>query len=144
MLSPSPRAARNCSRQSPGDCVPPDYGLPTPYPQFCGAPKRGDPGLHLIGATMADLCRILSAPEMSDLPVIDRTGLAGMFDVHLPGPGMLRGGASQTAEPAAAQLDDSPFAAIRSALQQLGLNLERTRGATEHLVIDHIERPADN
>jgi uncharacterized protein (TIGR03435 family) len=120
----------------PGDCVPPDYGLPTPYPQFCGAPKRGDPGLHLIGATMVDLCRILSAPEMSDLPVIDRTGLTGMFDIHLPGPGGLRGPATQP--------DDSPFDAIRSALRQFGLNLERTRGSIESLIIDHIERPSTN
>ncbi len=58
-----------------GSCVPFDTSLAPPYPQFCGQPKRGHVGLHLIGATMSDLCKILSAPEISDRPVIDKTGL---------------------------------------------------------------------
>jgi uncharacterized protein (TIGR03435 family) len=141
----------------PGDCSPPDYGLPTPYPQFCGAPKRGDHGLHLIGATMTDLCRILSAPEISDRTVIDRTGVSGLFDIPLPGPGELRGAtsgprdgrradSSQPTQPSTAELEaESPFEAIRSALQKFGLNLERSRGTAEtRLIIEHVERPAEN
>jgi uncharacterized protein (TIGR03435 family) len=125
----------------PGSCVPLDYSLPTPYPEFCGAPKRGDPGLHLIGATMADLCKVLSTPEISDRPTIDKTGLAGMYDIQLPGPGELRGpGAGGTAS----DPSSDSFDAIRAAVEKLGLKLERAKGPGEFLVIDHVERPSEN
>jgi uncharacterized protein (TIGR03435 family) len=138
---------------TPGSCVPLDYSLPTPYPQWCGLPKRGDPGLHLIGATIADLCRILSAPEISDRQTIDKTGIAGMFDIQLPGPGELHrggsdGGTAKSTEPAAIPTAPDPSAdsyeAIRTAVQELGLNLERAKGPGEFLLIDHVERPSEN
>lgn len=119
-----------------------DYGLPTPYPQFCGTPKRGDPEFHLIGATMADLCWVLSAPEISDRKTIDRTLIPGMFDIQLPGPGELNSAAGNGDGPG-----DSPsnfFEALREAVQKLGLNLERAKGQGDFLVIDHIERPSEN
>jgi uncharacterized protein (TIGR03435 family) len=125
---------------SPGSCVPVDYSLPTPHPQFCGTPKRGDPGFHLIGATMADLCWVLSAPEISDRKTVDKTGIAGMFDIQLPGPGELNRAAHN------GEVSESPdfFEALHEAVQMLGLNLERARGTGEFLVIDHIERPSEN
>jgi uncharacterized protein (TIGR03435 family) len=130
-----------------GSCVPVDYTLPTPYPQFCGTPKRGSPGLLLIGATMADLCRILSTPEISDRPTVDKTGLTGMFDIQVPGPGELRGGGSPKAGdgiPAAVDPSGSSFDSLRDAVQKLGLNLERTKGPGEFLVIERVERPSEN
>ena len=135
-----------------GSCVPWDDSLPTPYPQFCGMPKRGDPGLHLIGATMADLCRILSVPEISDRQIIDKSGIAGMFDLQLPGISELRGGpdggltrSSDPAAPANA-VDPSSYSyeAIRGAVQKLGLKLEPAEGPGQFLVIDHVERPTEN
>jgi uncharacterized protein (TIGR03435 family) len=89
---------------------------------------------------MADLCRVLSTPEISDRPVVDRTGLSAPFDVPLPGPGALHG---PSADPVAAD-SGSPFDTIREALQKLGLNLERARGSDEVLVIDRIQRPTGN
>ena len=85
-----------------------------PGVQFCGLPKPGDKGLHLIGATMADLCKILSVPEISDRPTIDKAGITGMFDIQLPGPLELWGGASTPADSAApsARDDSSPFEAM--------------------------------
>jgi len=135
-----------------GSCVPLDLSLPAPYPQWCGAPKRGDPGLHLIGATIPDLCRILSAPEISDRQVIDQTGLAGMFDIQLPGPGELRGGSGGrtrgtmdlAAPPMATDPSADSFDAIRAAVEKLGLNLHRTKGPDNSLVIEHVERPTGN
>ena len=118
-----------------GSCVPFDPALTPPYPQFCGQPKRGDPGLHLIGATVEDLCKILSAPEISDRPVIDRTGLSGRFDIQLPRIGELCG-----ADGAA----DTPFDGMRAALEGLGLNLAPAKGPSKFLVIDHVERPSEN
>jgi uncharacterized protein (TIGR03435 family) len=138
---------------NPGSCVPFDTGLPAPYPQFCGTPKRRDPGLHLIGATMADLCKILSAPEISDRPVVDRTGITGMFDIHLPGPRELNPGATGrrdragSRDPAESAIPDDPsasFEAIKDALQRLGLNFERSKGSGEFLMIDHVEIPSEN
>jgi hypothetical protein len=40
--------------------------------------------------------------------------------------------------------DDPPAPSVFTAVQQLGLKLEATRGRREFLVIDHIERPPEN
>jgi uncharacterized protein (TIGR03435 family) len=129
-----------------GSCVPIDSTPAAPGVQFCGMTRRGDRGLHLIGATMEDLCKILSAPEISDRLTIDKTGITGMFDIPLPGLRELRGGASTSTDPAApfAVDDSSPFDAIRAAIQSFGLNLERAKGSGEFLVIDHVEKPSGN
>jgi len=78
--------------------------------------------------------------------VVDRTGLAGDYDVTLrfvPEPGVrgLPAGAQanlMTAGPA-----DVPtvFTAVQ---EQLGLRLEATRAPVEVLVIDRIEAPTEN
>jgi uncharacterized protein (TIGR03435 family) len=126
---------------NPGSCVPLDYSLPTPYPQFCGMPKRGDPGLHLIGATMADLCKILSAIPGLDRQIVDKTGIDGMFAGSAGRREIMPG----SSDPAAAAADpSSALEAIEAALQKLGLNLERAKGSAEFLVIDHVERPSEN
>jgi uncharacterized protein (TIGR03435 family) len=127
----------------PGSCVPYAEGIPAPPPQFCGTPRRGDPGFHLIGATMADLCGVLSAPEISDRKTIDKTGITGMFDIQLPGPGELNRAAHDSdvpGDPASPNF----FEVLREAVQKLGLNLERATGPGEFLVIDHVERPSEN
>jgi uncharacterized protein (TIGR03435 family) len=122
-----------------GSCVPVDTALPAPYPQFCGVAKRGEPGIHLIGATMTDLCRVLSAPELSDRPTIDRTGISGMFDIPLPGPAELRRNSSAAG-------GDSPdlFEGLRAAMDALGLTLKPGKGPGEFLTIDRIDRPSEN
>jgi uncharacterized protein (TIGR03435 family) len=139
-------------RSKEGSCVPLDYSLPTPYPQFCGMPKRGGTGLQLIGATMADLSKVLSAPEISDRPTVDKTGITGMFDIQLPAPGELTGrgagdaGVSRPNDPTPAAADPSfsPFEALRTAVEKLGLTLVRAKGSGERLVIDRVERPSEN
>jgi uncharacterized protein (TIGR03435 family) len=73
-------------------------------------------------------------------PVIDRTGLAGYFDMDLeltaelgpppPPPGMPD------------RFDRSTAPSIFTALQeQLGLRLESTRGKVDVLVIDSVRQP---
>jgi len=125
---------------NPGSCVPVDDTLPAPHPQFCGTPKRGDPGFHLIGATMADLCWFLSAPEVSDRKTVDKTGIPGRFDIQLPGPGDLNRAANEGGAPGISDF----FEGLRGAVEKLGLHLERTTSSGEFLVIDHIERPSEN
>jgi len=69
-----------------------------------------------------------------DRPVINKTGIAGLFDFRLE------------FAPDDAPIDDpaggpSIFTALQ---QQLGLKLEPTRGPGEFLVIDHVEKASEN
>jgi uncharacterized protein (TIGR03435 family) len=85
---------------------------------------------HLIdsrGMTMTALAGFLSRlSDEVDLPVFDRTGLTGAFDITLD------------FEPDSGQ---SIFTALQ---EQLGLKLEPQRGPVEILMIDHAAKPADN
>ena len=107
-------------------------------------------------------------------PVIDKTGIAGLFDFRLvyardgirPGLGagagpasparsvsvVVRCNASNVCEgtsrvggaPDTGGPDASAAPSIFTALQQLGLKLEQTKGPGEFLVIDSVERPFGN
>jgi len=77
---------------------------------------------------------------LSGRPVIDKTGIAGLFDFHLvfardEAPA---GGGGDTVAP-----DPGP-PSISAALKDLGLRLEAGKGAREFLVIDRVERPSGN
>lgn len=83
----------------------------------------------LPGVSMADLALRLSAVPIVGLPVIDRTGLTGIYSFDLSF--------------WAREGDDRP--AISTALQeQLGLKLEPIKSPIEVLVVDHIEKPSPN
>ena len=62
------------------------------------------------------------------LPVLDKTGITGLFDIEIPGI-PIRGGA------------DGTIKAVRNAL---GLDLELHRGTAESLIIDHVGKPGQN
>jgi uncharacterized protein (TIGR03435 family) len=68
-----------------------------------------------------------------DRPVIDQTGLSGMFDIHLE---FARDGA-----PTGDISVPSLFTAVQ---EQLGLKLTADQGSVEVLVVDHVERPSEN
>lgn len=79
--------------------------------------------------------------------MIDQTGFSGVFDIDLEfrrddmtdvarRVGMVPPGASPPA--------DTSIPSIFTAVQQLGLRLESTKGPVEVLVIDHVERPSAN
>lgn len=72
-------------------------------------------------------------------PVLDETGLIGMYVIALQVPAEYRAAVANQAEP----LSDEARAAIVSAVQaQLGLNLAAAKVPGQTRVIDHIERPA--
>ena len=71
-----------------------------------------------------------------DRPIINKTGIAGRFDLHLE--------FAIDDVRAAASLDPAYPSIFTAVQQQLGLKLEPTRGPAEFLVIDHIERPSEN
>jgi uncharacterized protein (TIGR03435 family) len=93
--------------------------------------------------TMADLARNLS--PFAGRSVVDKTGLAGNFDLDLtwtpdPQGAPPAGGSPDVTRPAA---DDS--ASLFTAVQeQLGLKLDSQRGPIEFLVIDSAERPTED
>jgi uncharacterized protein (TIGR03435 family) len=82
------------------------------------------------GLTMARLVQILNgAPILGGLPVIDRTGLQGLYEMNF--------------EYSAIEGGERP--SVFSALSdQLGLRLEESTGPMPVLVIDSVERPSEN
>ena len=91
---------------------------------------RADPTMMDSG----DLIDFLTRWGRLDHPVVDKTGIQGLFDFHLEW-------SWQTKHDASA-LDEFTNPSIFTALEQeLGLKLELTHGPMEVLVIDHVERP---
>jgi uncharacterized protein (TIGR03435 family) len=153
-----------------GSCV--DWGVvkplttaPPPHvpgerPVVCGFSRSGKGSgpnvtLDVPGVSLDFFARTFLGIAFWDRPVIDKTGIDGLFDIHLEfspdestprPPEMVR--PSVTANPSGGPLatDSIPaFPSIFAALQQqLGLKLEPTRGPREFLVIDRIERPSEN
>ncbi len=79
--------------------------------------------------------------------VIDKTGLSGNYDFELkwtPDLGQQQLGPREVGGPEAAPPVDANGPSIFTALQELGLKLESTKGPVEILVIDHVEKPAEN
>jgi uncharacterized protein (TIGR03435 family) len=102
--------------------------------------------VDIHAASLDQMAGQLSHLLAIDRPVVDRTGIAGIFDFHFeytPGENVPHVGFRDDAtEPAAAT---SAGPSIFTALQeQLGLKLEPARGPGEFLVIDHVERPSEN
>lgn len=76
-----------------------------------------------------------------DRPVIDKTGLKGLYDIHLKFP---RDNTADDAFNSAARRrgwDDSIFDAMQ---KQLGLKLSPGTGPVDVLIIDHVERLSGN
>ncbi|MCU1236508.1 MAG: peptidase BlaR1 [Candidatus Solibacter sp.] len=76
------------------------------------------------------------------LPVFDKTGLTGAFDIHLE----WELDAANTPIPdSGVASDPSPhISAIVAMRQQLGLRLDHGKGPIELLVIDRVEKPSQN
>jgi len=97
---------------------------------------KGRPGDEFYGhgCSMARLAQMLS--EFVGRKVIDKTGLTGTYDFTL----RYNGG-----QPTELNQDPAIWPALIDAVpDQLGLKLESTKGPVEVLVIDHLEKPAEN
>jgi len=118
-----------------GSCTPLDLSHPAPAGAIiCGWGSvrmvKGNMVIDSHGSTVAKFAG--SLVETLNRPVIDRTDLTGLFDIHLEF-------AADNAPP------DATGASIFTAVQdQLGLKLTSEKGPVEVLVIDHIERPSPN
>jgi uncharacterized protein (TIGR03435 family) len=90
--------------------------------------------LTMTKATMEQLAVQLSTSGL-DRPVLDKTGLAGHYDITLNWIPEYNG------PPAPDSNGISVFTAVQ---EQLGLKLEPKKAPVEILVIDHVEKPSEN
>jgi uncharacterized protein (TIGR03435 family) len=112
-----------------------------------GPPSGPPPRAGYCGGSMVSFGRMTSrkvsiqkfAGTLSEImgrPVLDMTGLTGVFDVDL------RWTPDETQFGGKAKTDDSGAPSIFTALQELGLKLDARKGSVDVVVIDHGERPS--
>lgn len=92
-----------------------------------------------VGVPISSMVTVL-ANELNRT-VIDKTGLAGAYDLHLKWtPERAAAAGAENGQQAA---DAAPplFTALQ---EQLGLKLVATKGPVETLVVDHVEQPTEN
>jgi uncharacterized protein (TIGR03435 family) len=118
-----------------------------PAQRICGSGQGGIDGPNRVmtwyGVSMADFAD-WCIPVPVGRPVVDRTGLTGLFDIHIeyspdsPNPQM-----PENLAPPARAVNEQPriFEAIE---KQLGLKLTSGRAPLDYIVIDHVERPTGN
>jgi uncharacterized protein (TIGR03435 family) len=124
--------ASQCLRREPDKPAPPDK----PRSAFCGYMAFGPgPGNLETSTQMQKLADALSA--ILKRKVLDRTGLAGDFDIKLKWTSDI---SAQGNNPAP---DGGPsiFTAVE---EQLGLKLEAGKAPIDVLVIDHIDHASEN
>lgn len=102
---------------------------------------------NLQGATMAALAQTLS--QQLGRPVLDKTGIAGNFDIELnwtPEPGQGGGpfGHMPPGAPPPPPADNGGPSIFTAIQEQLGLKLETTKGPVEIIVVDSIAKPSEN
>jgi uncharacterized protein (TIGR03435 family) len=93
--------------------------------------------LKFTGESMADFAWALSRTAATgDRVVVDRTGLAGRYDFELT--------FERDSAPEGTDLRPQGPSIFSAVQEQLGLKLESTKAAVEFLVVEHVERPAEN
>lgn len=129
-----------------GNCVIVDADHPPPRPVpggplLCGAIWRGEDYIESRGSTMEDLASNLAF--FLDRDVIDKTGLTGLYDIRIDGPSseLLP---RPKIDPASGDAADIDTPLIFSAIKQVGLKLDATKGPGQFLIVEHVERPTEN
>jgi len=98
-------------------------------PSQCGI-RGGNGNVTYTGLTLRQIATSIAGFPSVARPVIDRTGLAGRYDLHLQfndGPG--------------SENDPNLFTAL---VEQAGLKLQQETGPVEFIVIDRAERPTED
>ena len=96
--------------------------------------------MDIYGISMEQFAKMLG-PWLGR-PVVDKTGLTGLFEIHLE---YAPDETLPDALPPSFATNEPRGASIFTAVQeQLGLRLDSGRGPGEFLVIDRIERPTPN
>lgn len=106
-----------------------------PPPALCGMGRLNAQRWEAFAVKMSELARLLS--DYADRKVVDRTGLSGVYDIHLNLSPKDFG-----ISPGAAKVESADvFSRVRGSLQKVGLRLEPAKAQQEWLVIDAAQRP---
>jgi uncharacterized protein (TIGR03435 family) len=102
-------------------------------------------GIHAKAFDLAELA--LSVSNFTDRPLIDKTGLTGLYDIDTEGWVPMRArpvppGTEPTAESLA--LADPTRPTLFMIFEKLGLKMESSRAPVELFVIEHVEKPTGN
>jgi uncharacterized protein (TIGR03435 family) len=129
-----------------GSCTPLDFGealnmKPGGGETWCITPMVSRKGPLMVfdvhGITLDVFAKLLNPGR----PVIDRTGLAGDFDIHLEWEPDAH---DSPAPDAGVASDPGHSSAVEATREQLGLRLDPGRGPREFLIVDRVEKPSGN
>lgn len=104
-------------------------------PQGAGKPASAE----FRGLGLDELCAKLV--QLVDRPVINETGIAGLFDFHVD---FAPDEATPRFTPAPGDEPSGGPSIFTAFLEQLGLKLEPAKGPGEFLIIDSVEKPSEN
>lgn len=110
--------------------------------KFSASPGPEKPGCRMDTKTpiliddckaipISSLVRLLSMHNDVQTPVVDFTGLEGLYDIYFEYTPLSR-------------METDPGTTIFQALHKVGLDLERRKVPLTYLVIDHLQMPDDN
>ncbi len=95
-------------------------------------PRNGSRN-HWYSGTHSTIANLMSILNF-DRPVIDKTGLTGVYDLEF----------AYTPEYLLARSDDPGDISLRDALARFGLKLEPQKTMIEYIVVDHAVKPSPN
>ncbi|MDE3164652.1 MAG: TIGR03435 family protein, partial [Acidobacteriota bacterium] len=128
------------SKTAEADCAEQTASTGTACHTIMGGRGRG---LHGEAVTVGDIAAYVE--NWTDRPLLDETGISGLFNVQTTGWIDLQPGAAPA--PGAKAEDGSDMADIPSlftVLDRLGLKMEARKGPVEVVVIDRLEKPPAN
>lgn len=108
---------------------------------FGGSVGQGR-GIHVKGSSIADL--VSSLDLFTDRPLLNKTGLTGLYDIDTGGWAPMREMAQSANPNEAAALADPNRPTLSMILDKLGLRISPSQAAVESFEIEHIERPTPN
>jgi len=104
--------------------------VPSSYPREA-FPRVADGNFIFQNVSLADFAQQLTELRGIDLPVIDRTGIPGVYDITLK-------------SAASALLDPNGPSLFTLIQEQLGLKLVSAKDPIEVVVVDHFDLPSAN
>jgi uncharacterized protein (TIGR03435 family) len=131
--APDQPATRPATTPSSVGDLPPACGIIAHIPS-------STPGQHMGGRAISLALFATSIPTMTGLaatprPVVDQTGLSGLYDFTL----------NWIHDPSGDAATSDNIAAFREALKtQLGLELKSSHAPIKFLIVDHIDHPSEN
>jgi uncharacterized protein (TIGR03435 family) len=107
----------------------------------CHFLQGGQEGGLLGSVTIAQVVQYVN--NFTDRPLLDRTGLAGYYDIQTEGWAPMRPSLDVAAQ-RDATVSPSDRQTLFDVFEKLGLRMERQRAVVEVFVIEHVEKPSEN